>query len=107
MGLLRDTGRARSPLRAFVEVDRATMGPERLTAKLSAYERLHRYVPVVPGRWPTLQDRAWRSGGGATRSFLRALLVLDATGPAGVEDRITALRAAARSWRLRLSNCWI
>jgi hypothetical protein len=27
-------------LRAFVEVDRATMGPERLAAKLSAYERL-------------------------------------------------------------------
>ncbi|MBP2056368.1 hypothetical protein J2Z21_009386 [Streptomyces griseochromogenes] len=38
-----------SMLRAFVEVDRATMGPERLAAKLTAYERLHRYVPVVPG----------------------------------------------------------
>ncbi|MCX5095859.1 replication-relaxation family protein [Streptomyces sp. NBC_00365] len=50
-------------LRTFVEVDRATMGPERLAAKLPAYERLHRYVPVVPGRRPTLQEPAleeWR-----------------------------------------------
>ncbi|GHD81135.1 hypothetical protein GCM10010317_104030 [Streptomyces mirabilis] len=36
-------------LRAFVEVDRATMGPERLAAKLPAYERLYRYVAAVPG----------------------------------------------------------
>lgn len=35
-------------LRAFVEVDRATMGPERLPAKVGAYARLHQYVPVVP-----------------------------------------------------------
>lgn len=33
-------------LRAFVEVDRATMGPERLAAKLTAYARLHRYAPA-------------------------------------------------------------
>ncbi|MFE2839335.1 replication-relaxation family protein [Streptomyces mirabilis] len=37
-------------VRAFVEVDRATMGPERLAAKLTAYERLHRYMPTIPGR---------------------------------------------------------
>ncbi|WP_328687872.1 replication-relaxation family protein [Streptomyces phaeochromogenes] len=52
-----------SMLRAFVEVDRATMGPECLAAKLTAYERLHRYVPLVPGRRPTLQEPAveeWR-----------------------------------------------
>ncbi|MFF4795645.1 replication-relaxation family protein [Streptomyces sp. NPDC001276] len=52
-----------SMLRAFVEVDRATMGPERLAAKLPVYERLYRYVPAVPGRRPTLQDPAleeWR-----------------------------------------------
>ncbi|MFF4796769.1 replication-relaxation family protein [Streptomyces sp. NPDC001276] len=52
-----------SMLRAFVEVDRATMGPERLAAKLSASERLYRYVPAVSGRRPTLQDPAleeWR-----------------------------------------------
>ncbi|MDQ0780010.1 hypothetical protein QF026_008476 [Streptomyces aurantiacus] len=36
--------------RAFVEVDRATMGPERLPAKIDAYHRLHRYTPVPAGR---------------------------------------------------------
>lgn len=33
-------------LRAFVEVDRTTMGPERLAAKLTAYARLHTHVPA-------------------------------------------------------------
>ncbi|MFE6335171.1 replication-relaxation family protein [Streptomyces sp. NPDC057798] len=37
-----------SMLRAFVEVDRATMGPEHLAAKLPAYARLHAYVPAPP-----------------------------------------------------------
>ncbi|WSQ14856.1 replication-relaxation family protein [Streptomyces sp. NBC_01231] len=49
-------GDSGSMLRAFVEVDRATMGPERLAAKLPAYERLYRFVPAVPGRRPTLQE---------------------------------------------------
>ncbi|MGW7384517.1 hypothetical protein [Streptomyces sp. NPDC054794] len=35
-------------LRAVVEVDRATMGPERLAAKLTTYARLHNYVPALP-----------------------------------------------------------
>ncbi|WP_307530815.1 replication-relaxation family protein [Streptomyces umbrinus] len=54
-----------SMLRAFVEVDRATMGPERLAAKVTAYARLHAYVPTIPGRRrpafnqePALED--WR-----------------------------------------------
>ncbi|MET8454635.1 hypothetical protein ABZV46_47220, partial [Streptomyces sp. NPDC005209] len=34
--------------RAVVEVDRATMGPERLAAKLTTYARLHNYVPALP-----------------------------------------------------------
>jgi hypothetical protein len=37
-------------LRAFVEIDRATMGPERLAAKLGRYTRLHRYTPAPVGR---------------------------------------------------------
>ncbi|MEW2267064.1 replication-relaxation family protein [Streptomyces sp. NPDC047853] len=88
-----DTG---SMLRAFVEVDRATMGPERLAAKLPAYERLHRYVPVIPGRRPTLQEPAVEEWRRRYPLFPRVLFVLDGTGAAGVENRISALRAAAR-----------
>ncbi|MFI9601479.1 replication-relaxation family protein [Streptomyces sp. NPDC052043] len=70
-----------SMLRAFVEVDRATMGPERLAAKLPAYERLHRYVPAVPGRRPTLQEPAVEEWRRRYPLFLRVLFVLDGTGP--------------------------
>ncbi|MDH6522015.1 hypothetical protein M2163_000990 [Streptomyces sp. SAI-135] len=87
-------------LRAFVEVDRATMGPERLAAKLSAYARLHSYVPTVPGRRPTIQQprvEEWRR---RYPLFPRLLFVLDGTGPLGIENRITALRAATRELAL-------
>jgi hypothetical protein len=84
-------------LRAFVEVDRATMGPERLAAKLTAYARLHRYTPAPLGRRqpaePLQED--WRRH---YPLFPRLLFVLDGTGPAGVETRIRALRAAAANW---------
>ncbi|MDG9695406.1 replication-relaxation family protein [Streptomyces sp. DH17] len=83
-------------LRAFVEVDRATMGPERLAAKLGAYERLHRYVPAVPGRRPTLQEPAVEEWRRRYPLFPRVLFVLDRAGAAGVENRISALCAAAR-----------
>ncbi|MFE2943453.1 replication-relaxation family protein [Streptomyces sp. NPDC059255] len=83
-------------LRAFVEVDRATMGPERLAAKLTAYERLYRHVPVVPGRRPALQEPAVEEWRRRYPLFPRVLFVLDGTGPAGVENRISALRAGAR-----------
>ncbi|MFI8194457.1 replication-relaxation family protein [Streptomyces sp. NPDC085946] len=58
-------------LRAFMEVDRATMGPERLGAKLGAYARLHSYVPRPrpardAGRWG--RSRRRRNGDAATRS---------------------------------------
>ncbi|MFJ3308303.1 replication-relaxation family protein [Streptomyces sp. NPDC086549] len=52
--------------RAFVEVDRATMGPERLAAKLTTYAPLHHYIPAPPpGRPRTavdqqLQEEDWR-----------------------------------------------
>ncbi|MFB8249104.1 replication-relaxation family protein [Streptomyces sp. NPDC055952] len=84
-----------SMLRAFVEVDRATMGPERLAGKLTAYERLHRYVPVVPGRRPTVQEPAVEEWRRRYPLFPRVLFVLDGTGPAGIENRISALRAGA------------
>jgi hypothetical protein len=85
-------------LRAFVKVDRATMGPERLAAKLPAYERLHRYVPAAPGRRPTLQEPGLEEWRRRYPLFPRILFVLDGTGPAGVENRIAALLAAGR-WR--------
>ncbi|MFF3489620.1 hypothetical protein ACFYXC_41355 [Streptomyces sp. NPDC002701] len=48
----RETGRAEGGvmLQAFVEVDRATMGPERLAAKVGAHARLYLYIPVPGGR---------------------------------------------------------
>ncbi|MGV9567361.1 replication-relaxation family protein [Streptomyces sp. NPDC003480] len=84
-------------LRAFVEVDRATMGPERLAAKLTAYARLYHHVPAAPGRHrPTIGQEPvqeeWRR---RYPLFPRLLFVLDGTGPAGITIRIRALHAAA------------
>ncbi|MFK0174278.1 replication-relaxation family protein [Streptomyces sp. NPDC090306] len=81
-------------LRAFVEVDRATMGPERLAAKLTAYDRLHGYVAAVPGRRTVSQGVAAEEWRRRYPLFPRLLFVLDGTGPDGVENRISALRAA-------------
>uniref|UniRef100_A0AAU2AFT9 Uncharacterized protein n=1 Tax=Streptomyces sp. NBC_00093 TaxID=2975649 RepID=A0AAU2AFT9_9ACTN len=78
-----------------MEVDRANMGPERLAARLTAYERLHRYVPVAPGRRPTLQEPAVEEWRRRYPLFSRLLFVLDGAGPAGVENRISALHAGA------------
>jgi hypothetical protein len=92
---LRD-GEGWSLLRAFVEVDRATMGPERLAAKILAYERLYRYVPVTVGRPRTaayqLPAEDWRR---RYPIFPRLLFVLDGTGPTGVTNRINTLRSGA------------
>ena len=81
-----------SMLRAFVEVDRATMGPERLAAKLTAYARLYDYVSIPVGRprpafgqKPPEED--WRR---RYPLFPRLLFVLDGTGPVGVTTRISA-----------------
>ncbi|MFE2944906.1 replication-relaxation family protein [Streptomyces sp. NPDC059255] len=84
-------------LRAFVEVDRATMGPERLAAKLTAYERLYRYAPAVLGRRPALQEPAVEDWLRRYPHFPRVLFVLDGTGPAGVENRISALHAGSQT----------
>ncbi|MFF4904052.1 replication-relaxation family protein [Streptomyces sp. NPDC001260] len=91
-------------LRAFVEVDRATMGPERLAAKITNYHRLHNYVPTTPGqRRPAFGQEpareAWRR---YYPIFPRLLFVLDGTGPAGVTTRIRALHAATEDPALTL-----
>ncbi|MEV5646301.1 replication-relaxation family protein [Streptomyces flaveolus] len=91
-----NSGDGGSMLRAFVEVDRATMGPERLAAKLGAYARLHQYLPAPPPgtRRPlAVQEESWRR---RYPLFPRLLFVLDATGPTGIHTRIEALQAAAR-----------
>lgn len=89
-------------LRAFVEVDRATMGPERLAAKLVSYARLHSYAPIPAVRqrqhpFPEPAQETWRQ---RYPLFPRLLFVLDGTGPEGVETRISALRAATRGHEL-------
>ncbi|WP_306420943.1 hypothetical protein [Streptomyces griseicoloratus] len=86
-------------LRAFVEVYRATMGPKRLAAKLTAYARLHRCVPAPPPgarHRPAIQEPAKEDWRRRYPLFPRLLFILDGTGPAGVETRIHALHAAAR-----------
>ncbi|MGW3662681.1 replication-relaxation family protein [Streptomyces sp. NPDC005141] len=80
-------------LRAFVEIDRATMGPERLAAKVAAYARLYRYAPTpVTRRYPNDQEamEGWRQ---FYPVFPRVLFVLHGTGPVGIENRIRALHA--------------
>ena len=93
-----------SMMRAFVEVDRATMGPERLAAKLNSYVALHDYVPFSPGqRRPAFTQEpvqeAWRRH---YPLFPRLLFVLDGTGPAGVTTRIRALHACAEDLAMTL-----
>ncbi|TQJ37676.1 replication-relaxation family protein, partial [Streptomyces sp. SLBN-115] len=82
-----------SMLRAFLEVDRATMGPERLASKLRAYARLHQYTPTPVGRRRTMEQvpEEWRRH---YPLFPRLLFILDATGPAGIDNRLRALHAA-------------
>ncbi|WAU78555.1 replication-relaxation family protein (plasmid) [Streptomyces sp. Qhu-G9] len=84
-------------LRAFIEVDRATMGPERLASKIGAYARLHRYAPVPVGRprQPFMEppEESWRR---RYPLFPRLLFILDNTGPADIHNRAQALHAAAR-----------
>ncbi|MFI8170941.1 replication-relaxation family protein [Streptomyces sp. NPDC085931] len=83
-------------LRAFVEVDRATMGPERLAAKLGTYARLHQYVPTPPPG--TRHQTAAREEGWRQRYplFPRLLFVLDGTGPTATHTRLHALHTAAQ-----------
>ncbi|MEU1201194.1 replication-relaxation family protein [Streptomyces sp. NPDC005813] len=91
----RNSGRG-SMLRAFIEVDRATMGPERLSAKIGAYERLYRYAPVPFGRSRRglSEDPARENWRDRYPLFPRLLFVLDGTGLAGLDNRIRALHAA-------------
>jgi hypothetical protein len=83
-------GQQRRKLRAFVEVDRATMSSERLAAKLIEYARLWTYEPQPIGR------RRQAGGPGWLRwypVFPRILFVLTGAGRQAMDNRISDLRA--------------
>ncbi|MFJ3338651.1 replication-relaxation family protein [Streptomyces sp. NPDC086766] len=85
----------RRKLRAFVEVDRATMSSERLAIKLIDYARLWTYQPPTTGRRPTPAPPA---GGGLPwlrwyPIFPRILFVLTGAGRRTLEHRIDDLAA--------------
>lgn len=82
-------------LRAFVEVDRATMGPERLAAKLPPTNASTATCPRSRGAGRPLRDSGLEEWRRRYPLFPRVLFVLDGTGSAGVENRISALRAGA------------
>ncbi|MGW2826104.1 replication-relaxation family protein [Streptomyces sp. NPDC001443] len=87
-------GDAGAMLQAFVEIDRAATGPERLATKLATYARLHTDTPQPASRRPDFhQERheAWRR---TYPFFPRLLFVLDTTGSTSIETRITALHTA-------------
>ncbi|WP_329437859.1 replication-relaxation family protein [Streptomyces canus] len=80
----------RRKLRAFVEVDRATMSSERLAAKLIEYARLWTYEPQPIGR------RRQAAGLGWLRwypVFPRVLFVLTGAGRQAMDNRISDLKA--------------
>jgi hypothetical protein len=82
----------RRKLRAFVEVDRATMSSERLAAKLIEYARLWVYEPLPVGR------RRPAGGPGWLRwypVFPRILFVLTGAARQTLNNRISDLKAMA------------
>ncbi|MEU6511009.1 replication-relaxation family protein [Streptomyces sp. NPDC046942] len=85
-------GQQRRKLRAFIEVDRATMSSERLAAKLIEYARLWAYEPQPISR------RRQTAGPGWLRwypVFPRVLFVLTAASRQTLHNRISDLKAMA------------
>ncbi|GGP80663.1 replication-relaxation family protein [Streptomyces melanogenes] len=87
-------GDERTKLRAFVEVDRATMGSERLASKLIEYARLWSYEPQPVGRPRSRQPAAL----GAVwlrwyPVFPRVLFVLTGASRYVLDHRISDLQA--------------
>ncbi|WP_415954370.1 replication-relaxation family protein [Streptomyces sp. KLOTTS4A1] len=87
-------GERRRKLRAFIEVDRSTMGSERLAAKLIDYARLFRYeAPTVGRRRPSSPGPAWLRW---YPVFPRVLFVLTGAGRTRLNNRIGDLRGMAQ-----------
>ncbi|MFC4469242.1 replication-relaxation family protein [Streptomyces xiangluensis] len=83
-------GQQRRKLRAFVEIDRATMSSERLAAKLIEYARLWSYEPQPARR------RRQPMGPGWLRwypVFPRVLFILTGAGRQAMNNRISDLQA--------------
>jgi hypothetical protein len=91
-----ETGQ-RIKLRAFVEVDRATMSSERLASKLIEYARFRIYEPQPVGRRRARTDvlggPAWLRWYPA---FPRILFILTGAGPTALSHRIDDLQAMVR-----------
>ncbi|WP_369386188.1 replication-relaxation family protein [Streptomyces sp. CG1] len=85
-------GEHRRKLRAFVEVDRATMSSERLAVKLIDYARLFHYEaqPVGRRRLPSATGPAWLRW---YPVFPRVLFVLTGASRTRLENRISDLQA--------------
>ncbi|MGW2936345.1 replication-relaxation family protein [Streptomyces sp. NPDC001156] len=84
----------RTKLRAFIEVDRATMGSERLATKLIEYARLWAYEPQPAGRQRPRQP----SGAAWLRwypLFPRVLFILTGASRPALAHRISDLQAMA------------
>ncbi|MEV7739694.1 replication-relaxation family protein [Streptomyces sp. NPDC088921] len=91
-------------LRAFVEVDRTTLGPERL----AAYARLHSCAPTTPGTGATLQQLVefWtgRHMGVVGPSRRRSVSGAVRTGTSCRKPNSARSRAAARRASIRFST---
>ncbi|MGV9349325.1 replication-relaxation family protein [Streptomyces spiralis] len=87
-------GEERTKLRAFVEVDRATMGSERLASKLIEYARLWSYEPQPVGRprsrQPATPGAVWLRW---YPVFPRVLFVLTGASRYVLDNRISDLQA--------------
>ncbi|MFI6494312.1 replication-relaxation family protein [Streptomyces sp. NPDC050564] len=82
----------RRKLRAFVEVDRATMGAERLASKLIEYARFWSYEPQPVGRRRQAAGAVWLRW---YPLFPRVLFVLTGASRQTLDNRISDLQAMA------------
>ncbi len=83
-------GEQRRKLRAFVEVDRATMSGERLAVKLIEYARLHQYEAQPAGRRRAAAEPGWMRW---YPVLPRLLFVLTGASRTRLEGRISDLQA--------------
>ncbi|MET9735866.1 replication-relaxation family protein [Streptomyces sp. NPDC006458] len=86
----RGRGRGRTKMRAFIEIDRATMSSERLAAKLIDYARLHTYQPRPARHTPQPAGPAWLR---RYPLYPRILFILTGASRRVLDNRIHDLQA--------------